>query len=39
MPPLRRMVLGSDHSLDELRAAVAQAVQTLPKGDGIPPKA
>ncbi|MFD9691890.1 TetR family transcriptional regulator [Kitasatospora sp. NPDC059146] len=30
MPQLRRMVLGPDHSLDELRSDIARAVGTLP---------
>ena len=31
MPQLRRMVLGPDHSLDDLRAEVARAVRALPE--------
>lgn len=31
MPQLRRMVLGADHSLDDLGAEVARAVRTLPE--------
>jgi hypothetical protein len=29
MPQIRRMLLGPDHSLDELRPAIADAVRTL----------
>ncbi|MER0247306.1 TetR family transcriptional regulator [Streptomyces sp. HSW2009] len=34
MPQLRRMILGPDHSLDELRPAIARAVRALPVEDG-----
>ncbi|GGK59584.1 TetR family transcriptional regulator [Streptomyces flaveus] len=34
MPQLRRMVLGPDFGLDELRRAVARAVESLPTGEG-----
>jgi AcrR family transcriptional regulator len=34
MPQLRRMVLGPGHSLDDLRADVAQAVRALSAADG-----
>ncbi|MET9362249.1 TetR family transcriptional regulator [Streptomyces sp. NPDC006632] len=30
MPQLRRMILGPDHTLDQLRPAIAEAVRTLP---------
>ncbi|MFJ8386659.1 TetR family transcriptional regulator [Streptomyces sp. NPDC094438] len=30
MPQLRRMILGPDHTLDQLRPAIADAVRTLP---------
>jgi hypothetical protein len=34
MPQLRRMVLGPDYGLDELRSGVAQAVRSLTAGEG-----
>ena len=36
MPQLRRMVLGPDHSLDDLRTDVAHAVRALSAGPGHP---
>ncbi|CAM5609986.1 putative protein OS=Streptomyces aurantiogriseus OX=66870 GN=GCM10010251_26220 PE=4 SV=1 [Streptomyces aurantiogriseus] len=36
MPQLRRMVLGPDYSLDDLRVDVARAVQTLSTDVGPP---
>ena len=34
MPQLRRMVLGPDHSLDDLRDEVARSVRALSTGEG-----
>jgi AcrR family transcriptional regulator len=39
MPQVRRMILGTDHSLDQLRSDIARAVQALPTGDGLPEQA
>ncbi|MFH8387292.1 TetR family transcriptional regulator [Kitasatospora sp. NPDC018058] len=39
MPQVRRMILGTDHSLDQLRSDIAQAVQALPTGDRFPEQA
>ncbi|MEU3571799.1 TetR family transcriptional regulator [Kitasatospora sp. NPDC036755] len=36
MPQLRRMILGPDHTLDRLRAEIADAVRALPAGEGRP---
>ncbi|MFE4357919.1 TetR family transcriptional regulator [Kitasatospora xanthocidica] len=37
MPQLRRMILGPDHTLDGLRAEIADAVRALPTaGSGLP---
>ncbi|MGY0064276.1 hypothetical protein ACWY4P_48940 [Streptomyces sp. LZ34] len=36
MPQLRRMVLGPDYSLDDLRTDVARAVEALPAGAPSP---
>ncbi|MFF3373931.1 TetR family transcriptional regulator [Streptomyces sp. NPDC002680] len=36
MPQLRRMVLGPDYGLDDLRVDVAQAVRALPDGSDPP---
>ncbi|MFI8086568.1 TetR family transcriptional regulator [Kitasatospora sp. NPDC086009] len=35
MPQLRRMILGADHSLDDLRPAIARAIRGLPTDDGL----
>ncbi|MFE9534744.1 TetR family transcriptional regulator [Streptomyces sp. NPDC006691] len=34
MPQLRRMILGPEHTLDQLRPAIADAVRMLPGRDG-----
>jgi AcrR family transcriptional regulator len=36
MPQLRRMILGPDHDLDQLRPAIAQAVRSLPTSNHRP---
>ncbi|MFH8837259.1 TetR family transcriptional regulator [Streptomyces sp. NPDC017868] len=38
MPQLRRMILGPDHTLDQLRSAITAAVRTLPGYDETAPR-
>ncbi|MEV8527164.1 TetR family transcriptional regulator [Streptomyces sp. NPDC052000] len=38
MPQLRRMILGPDHTLEQLRPAIAEAVRALPGHSETPPQ-